>query len=70
VNLTTNAGGSIGAWVYPDMLTAAGNLSGTFMTILNDVTFNPVTGVQTPASTYVKGPLNSLAAGLGVPNAI
>lgn len=39
-------------------------MAGTFMTILNDSTFSPVTGVQTPEPLHVPGPLAPTATSI------
>jgi hypothetical protein len=37
-------------------------MAGSFISILNDATFNPSTGAQTPSPTFVPGPLVPLAS--------
>lgn len=60
IPLKVNANGSMGVYVFANQATVdnpAWDMAGSFISILNDVTFDSVTGAQTPIPTPILGPL-------------
>jgi len=59
--VSTNASGSVGVYVFPkNMATtipSTNQVRSAYMVTMNDVTFNPATGLQTPNGTATAGPL-------------